>query len=327
MKARWMGLAVLAVGLVLAAAPPSARPAARLPRLKSLRVATYVEPSAGAVRARVVLTSRRTRAKAASVVLALLRGRAVVASVGHRRLAASRAYAARTLWVAVDISSTVPRGNYALRACVARSCVRTPLTIVGVPKGYEGVVTLHQYAAYDADALTIDFSGRLAFTRSATAPGIGLYDVAGGSGTFTVAGTTAACPGGATGTVAGTTDVTFPAGTTLPTQGHELTVFDGRVGTLSGATLDPAEPYYWAADVEGFPALGGLFSATRTCPDGSHSVWSFDGYVYLRVGPNPPWIPYEPEGVLRAPPSAALVGTAYDRLQLRTTSWDLEPVG
>jgi len=311
---------------VLALAP--AAQARVRPRVRSVKAAAYVDPSASPTRARVVLIARRHATRAVNVVLTLLKGHAVTATVGRRHLAAGRPYATRAVLVPLRVPASVPRGAYALRACVAASCKTTPLTIAGVPNAYEATVTAVETLS-GIDAGQVKFTGTMRFNRAApTRPGNGTYDVASGSGTFTVTGTTTLCAGAATGTLSGTTSVTFPADSPRILQSHQLTVLDGRVQHLGGVVLDSKLPYYYDSDVEDTLLHGNLFTATRTCPDHTTSTRGFNGFTYLQMGSNPPFIATGPEIVVRRGGiSAELTGTRVFTGAAITWTWDLKPVG
>jgi len=230
--------------------------------------------------------------------------------------------------VRVRVPRTVRRGRYTLRACVARLCKKTPVTIVGVPKAFDATITAVETLS-GVDVGQVSFQGTMHFAREAPIiPGNGVYDVTSGAGTFRVTGTTTLCSGGGTGTLSGVTSVVFPADSMRRTQAHQLTVFDGRVQHLGGATLDPSLPYYYWSDVEGFPASGVLFTATRTCPVGPPTTRDFNGFTYLQMGSNPPWIVTGPElAIRRGPITAELTGTRVFTGGAITWTWDLKPVG
>jgi hypothetical protein len=179
------------------------------------------------------------------------------------------------------------------------------------------------------DVGQVRFRGTMHFARSAPIiPGNGVYDVTSGNGQFVVTGTTTLCSGGGTGTLSGTTNVVFPADSPRRLQAHQLTVFDGRIQRLGGATLDPSLPYYYWSDVEDNLLSGNLFTATRTCPDASTSTRGFNGFTYLQMGSNPPWIASGPEIVVRRGPiTAELTGTRVFTGAGITWTWDLKPVG
>jgi hypothetical protein len=292
-----------------------------------VRTVKYIDPSFGTPQARVVLTARVGPRRAGTIALTLLRGRVVVAAVGHRRVAAGTAFASRLFRVRVRVPRTVRRGRYTLRACVASSCKKTPVTIVGVPKAFDATITAVMTLT-GVDVGQVKFQGSMHFARQApTIPGNGVYDVTSGAGTFRVTGTTTLCSGGGTGTLSGVTSVVFPADSPRRGQAHQLTVLDARVQRLAGATLDPSLPYYYWSDVEDVLVSGNLFTATRTCPADPPTTRGFNGFTYLQMGSNPPWIVTGPElAIRRGPITAELTGTRVFTGGAITWTWDLKPI-
>jgi hypothetical protein len=235
------------------------------------------------VQARVVVaTPRLANTKTSKVVITLLKGATPVGRVGEKRIPASKPFRSRLVKVDISVPTNVARGAYRLRICIAKSCKFADVSLVGLPRGYEGTFSL--VASTASGAIRTEVNGTMRF--ESTQPGSQSYALVSGSATWKHTRTNVgSCSGSASGTV------TFPSAPALTV--NALQVIDGRASQLKDSSgnnvqVDPQRPYFYYVDVQTNTSLGNV---TLDCGDSGTTTSSIGGARFLQAGTVPPWDP------------------------------------